>query len=116
MPFPRPGKRPLQLLVSPLCLEGVANAGKAVVAVFLADPEQFQAVPTDALRTLFGFSPAEARLAICVFEGHSLSEAAELNCVSRETVKTQMASVFQKTGARRQSELVRLLARLPLKN
>ena len=109
MPFPRPGKKPLQLLVSPLCSEGKANQGKAVVAVFLVDPELNQTIPTDVLRTLFGLSPAEARLALSVFEGNSLSEAAELNRVSRETVKTQMNAVFAKTGTRRQGELVRLL-------
>jgi DNA-binding CsgD family transcriptional regulator/histidinol phosphatase-like PHP family hydrolase len=111
MPFPRPGKRPLQLLVSPLCSE---SAGRAVVAVFLADPEQNQAVPTDVLRTLFGLTPAEARLALSVLEGNSLSEAAELNRVSRETVKSQMSAVFAKTGTRRQGELVRLLSRVPV--
>ena len=110
MPFARPGRRPLQLLVSPLCSASAANPGRAVVAVFLADPEQNPAVPTDVLRTLFGLSPAEARLALSVFEGNSLSEAAELNRVSRETVKSQMSAVFAKTGTRRQGELVRLLS------
>jgi DNA-binding CsgD family transcriptional regulator/PAS domain-containing protein len=114
MPFPRPGKRPLQLLVSPLCSENAANPGRAVVAVFLADPEQIQAVPTDVLRTLFGLSPAEARLALSVLEGNSLSETAELNRVSRETVKSQMSAVFAKTGTRRQGELVRLLSSVPV--
>jgi DNA-binding CsgD family transcriptional regulator/PAS domain-containing protein len=114
MPFPRRGKRPLQLLVSPLCSKSAANPGMAVVAVFLADPEQNRAVPTDVLRTLFGLSPAEARLALSVLEGNSLSETAELNRVSRETVKSQMSAVFAKTGTRRQGELVRLLSSVPV--
>jgi DNA-binding CsgD family transcriptional regulator/PAS domain-containing protein len=114
MPVLRAGKKPLQLLVSPLRSEGAALPGRGVVAVFLSDPERSLAVPAEVLRTLFGLTPAEARLALSLFEGHSLSEAAELNRVGRETVKSQIASVFLKTGARRQSELVRLLARLPI--
>lgn len=110
----RVGKKPLQLLVSPLRSEGAALPGRAVVAVFLGAPERNPAVPAEVLRTLFGLTPAEARLAISLFEGRSLSEAAESNRVSRETVKSQLASVFLKTGTRRQSELVRLLACLRL--
>ena len=114
MPVLRAGKKPLQLLVSPLRSECAALPGRAVVAVFLSDPERNLAVPAEVLRTLFGLTPAEARLAVSLFEGHSLSEAAELNRVSRETVKSQIASVFLKTGERRQSGLIRLLSRLPL--
>ena len=110
----RAGKKPLQLLVSPLRSEGAALPGLSEVAVFLSDPDRNLAVPAEVLRTLFRLTPAEARLAMSLFVGHSLSEAAELNRVSRETVKSQIASVFLKTGTRRQSELVRLLARLPL--
>jgi len=116
MSVPRADSTPLHLMVSPLRSEDVIVPGAAVVAVFLSDSERHPAVPEEVLRTLFGLTAAEARLAIYIFDGHSLSEAAELNCVSRETVKSQIASVFQKTGARRQSELVRLLARLPLKS
>jgi DNA-binding CsgD family transcriptional regulator/PAS domain-containing protein len=116
MPFPRPGKKPFHLLVSPLRSESAALPGRAVVAVFLSDPEMTPVVPAEVLRMLFGLTPAEARLALSIFAGHSLSETAEMTCVSRETVKSQMASVLVKTGARRQSELVRLVARLPLAN
>jgi DNA-binding CsgD family transcriptional regulator/PAS domain-containing protein len=114
MPLGRAGKKPLQLLVAPLRSIGAALPGRAVVAVFLSDPERNLAVPAEVLRTLFGLTRAEARLAISLLDGHSLSESAELNSVSRETVKSQIASVFLKTGARGQTDLVRLLARLPL--
>jgi len=113
MPFPRLGKRPLHLLVSPLCSTNPMSPQSAVVAVFLVDPEQNETVPADVLRTLFGLSRAEARLALSVLGGNSLSETAALNCVSRETVKSQMSAVLAKTGTRRQGELIRLLARLP---
>ena len=113
MPFPRPGKKPLHLLVSPLSPANAISLRNAVVAVFLVDPELNEAAPADVLQTLFGFTGAEARLALSVFGGNSLSETAELNRVSRETVKSQMSAVFAKTGTRRQGEVVRLLSRVP---
>ena len=109
----RAGMKPLQIIVSPLRSEGASVLPRAVVAVFLNDPERSRAIPTELLRTLFGLTPAEARLALCLLDGKSLSDSAELNCVSRETVKSQISSIFLKTGARRQSELVSLLAHLP---
>jgi DNA-binding CsgD family transcriptional regulator len=113
MPVRRAGKKPLHLLVSPLRSESAALPGRAVVAVFLSDPERNLAIPVEVLRTLFQLTPAEARLALSLFEGHSLSEEAELNRVSKETVKSQIASVFHKTGARGQSGLMRIIGRLP---
>jgi DNA-binding CsgD family transcriptional regulator len=114
MPVRRVGKRSLQVLVSPIRSEGSMLPGRAVVAVFLSDPERNPAVPAEMLRTLFGLTPAESRLAISLFEGHSLSEAAELNRVSRETVKSQMRGIFAKTGTRRQADLVRLIFSVPV--
>jgi DNA-binding CsgD family transcriptional regulator/PAS domain-containing protein len=115
MPFPRLGKKPLHLLVSPLRSASAMGPRRAVVAIFLTDPERNGAVPADVLRTLFGLSFAEARLALSVLNGNSLSETAELNRVSRETVKSQMSAVFAKTGTRRQGELIRLLSHLPIR-
>ena len=113
MNLPRAGKKPLHLLVSPLSSGSSTLPGSAVVAVFISDPERHPAVPAEVLSTLFGLTPAEARLALSILEGHSLSESAEIGKVSRETVKTQISAVFAKTGTRRQGELIRLLAGLP---
>jgi DNA-binding CsgD family transcriptional regulator len=114
MAFPRLGMKPLHLLVSPRCSVSAMSPRSAVVAVFLVDEEQNATVPADVLRTLFGLSSAEARLALSVLEGNSLSATAELNRVIRETVKSQMSAVFAKTRTRRQGELVRLLSRVPV--
>ena len=57
-------------------------------------------------------SAAEARLAVLLCGGRTLSDAAQELAVSQETLKTQLASLFQKTGTNRQAELVRLLLSL----
>ena len=64
------------------------------------------------LGTLFGLTPAEARLAISLAEDHSLELIAHENKISTATVRNQLKSVFLKTDTHKQSELVALLLRL----
>jgi DNA-binding CsgD family transcriptional regulator/PAS domain-containing protein len=116
----RPGRRPLHVVVAPFRSEGPslghslggAMPRRTAAIVFLHDPEEKASLPSETLRLLFGLTPAEARLALAMLDGRSLAEAADLHRVGRETVRSQMKSVFQKTGTRRQAELVRLLAGL----
>lgn len=61
------------------------------------------------LEALFDLSPAEARLAGALMRGAALAEIAETNGVSQETVRTQLKSVFRKTGVGKQVDLLRLL-------
>lgn len=62
-----------------------------------------------SLKQLFGLSQAEAELARLLVEGRSLQEAAEIRQTSFNTVRTQIAKIFRKTGTARQSDLVRLV-------
>ncbi|WP_156421122.1 helix-turn-helix transcriptional regulator [Aureimonas sp. AU20] len=53
---------------------------------------------------------AELRLAIVLREGKGLKAAARRIGVGYETVRTQMKSVFAKTGAKRQAEVISILS------
>ena len=108
----RANKRPIQLVAAPLRSETFLIPGKAVAIVFLTDPDQKPAPPAEVLRILFGLTQAETTLALSLLDGNSLSEAANLSSVGRETVRSQVKSIFQKTGTKRQSELTRVLASL----
>ena len=109
----RTGQRPLNLLVSPFCCETNSSLpGRAAVAVFLNDPERRPSVPSEILRVLFGLTAAETHLGLHIVGGNSLSDAADLIGVSRETVKSQLRSIFQKTGTKRQGELIKLITEL----
>lgn len=101
---------PLQLIASPLRSFKGPMPGNAVVIIFITDPDQRTAAPAEVLRILFTLTPAEGRLALSLLNGNSLAEAAELNEVGRETVRSQLKSIFHKTGTQRQGELIRLLA------
>lgn len=62
----------------------------------------------DALRALYGLSPAEARLVRELVACHTLDDCALLFDVSRNTLRNQMASIFAKMGCSRQAEVVRM--------
>lgn len=65
-----------------------------------------------ALRRRFGLSPQEIDIAILLSEGRSLREIADGAKRSYETVRTQLKSIFFKTGTSRQVELVSVISRL----
>src|SRR5215475_13480264 len=60
----------------------------------------------DFLEIRFGLRPAEARLVALLFAGASLRSCAEALGIRYETARSYLKSVFQKTGAHRQAELV----------
>lgn len=62
---------------------------------------------------IFGLSPAEARLLPPLLRGSAPAEiAAELH-VKISTVRSQLSSIFAKTGATRQQDLIRLMGSVP---
>lgn len=71
--------------------------------------------PTEEqLSSQFGLTPAEARLAKVMSEGGSVSEYAANQGLSKHTVRSQLRSVFGKTGTHRQAQLASLLAGVPV--
>ncbi len=87
------------------------------VAVYVSRPDQGGAVPAAVIRQLLGLTPAEAELAARLGHGATIDEAAHGLGITRATARTQLYSIFRKTGLHRQSELVSLItqtsARLP---
>jgi len=61
-----------------------------------------------ALARIFGLTCAEARVLAHLAEDRTPSEIGAALGVSVTTVRTHLQSLFQKTGARRQPELIRL--------
>lgn len=62
---------------------------------------------------IYGFTPAEAAVAVAVAEGRTLADIAAGHGVARSTVRAQLNSVFAKMGVSRQAELAAALAGLP---
>jgi len=80
--------------------------------VILIDPEISTRTPETNLRTAFRLTEAEARLAAKLARGESLENVADQFGIGKETARSQLKSIFGKTGVHRQGELVALLARL----
>jgi DNA-binding CsgD family transcriptional regulator len=62
---------------------------------------------------LFGLTPAEACLAVALAGGKRLEDVAEERGVRMPTLRTQLPAVLDKTGTRRQADLMRLIVGLP---
>lgn len=77
--------------------------------IFVTDPDARMEQAMARLRHRYGLTPAEARLAWEIARGGGRKTAAENRGISVATARSQLTSIFDKTGVRRQSELVRLL-------
>ncbi|SDH71269.1 helix-turn-helix transcriptional regulator [Pseudomonas panipatensis] len=99
------GRAGLGVLVQSLPRQDSSDGRQPAVVVFLRDPARKASVGPQSLRQLFGFTPAEAALAIHLANGHSLEEAGALLNIRRNTVKAHLRSIFAKAGVNRQSEL-----------
>jgi DNA-binding CsgD family transcriptional regulator len=55
----------------------------------------------------YGLSPKEVEVAMAIVDGKSIQQIADHRRLSRETVRTQLKSVFSKLGVTSQLELVR---------
>lgn len=110
--LPRPGKLPLMLMIAPLQLAGERPTHGAAL-LFVFDPEIEPQLRSDLLQRLFLLSRAEAELAVALCCGRSLDEVALERGTSINTVRSQLRSIFLKTGTKRQPELVSLLLASP---
>jgi len=87
----------------------------ASVALYVGDFEDTGLLRPEVLRSLYGLTDAEARLAVAIGRGRELAELSDCWQVSVETLRSHLKSIFAKTGTNRQTELVRLLAGTPWK-
>lgn len=101
---------PVTVMVRPGPPFGPASAPlRRTATLILRDPARRLRLAAPDLEQLFDLSPAEARLAQLLADGLSMEEAALHLGVTRNTVRSQLQSVFTKTGTNRQGDLVRLL-------
>lgn len=108
---PRPERLPLVISLERLPLE-IAAARSPVALLFFRDPDAVPRGQADLLRRAYGLSPMEARLVLALAEGKSLKEVAQERATSYETVRSHIRRILQKTGARRQVDLVRMVHKL----
>jgi DNA-binding CsgD family transcriptional regulator len=86
-----------------------AGAAGPAAALFVQDPDQPCAVPGEALVRLYGLTGGELRVLRGLLQDLTLTEIAQAYGIGVATVRTHLARLFDKTGTRRQAELLRVV-------
>jgi DNA-binding CsgD family transcriptional regulator len=84
----------------------------AAAAIFISVAGVTPTPAIEAIAGLFGLTPAEARVVTQIAEGKSRKEIALAQGVSDGTVKTQLSTIFDKTGMHDQRHLELLIREL----
>ncbi len=105
------GRRPYHLFVWPLVPRGGCGPAAAQALVLINDPDQRPPSMAVLLGRLYGLTPAEARVAAGLAAGLAPGEIAEQHAVSLHTVRSQIRQLLDKTGCRRQTQLIATLYR-----
>ena len=82
----------------------------AVAALFVRQAALDSLSPLEALAGEFRLTPAEVRVLRAIVDIGGVREVAPVLGVSEPTVKSHLRSIYDKTGARRQADLVKLVA------
>jgi DNA-binding CsgD family transcriptional regulator/PAS domain-containing protein len=82
---------------------------KAAAAIFFATSGNAPVAAMDAIGALFGLTVAEKNVAAQIALGRNASEIASANGLSENTVKTQIRTLLEKTGAGDQKKLAILI-------
>ncbi len=94
---------------------GAGESAKIAEILCLVAPLDGRRIATvRQLMDFFGLSAAEGRLARAICHGDSVEEYARDQGLRLPTVRTQLSSIFSKTGTKRQATLVRLIAGIPV--
>ncbi len=105
---PRPDASPLGVSVIPLSAADVAFVQvRPAAMVLVVDPDRTPRPSVETIRSAMNLTSAEALLAAVLFDGCSLREASKRLGVSVNTCKTQLKSIYSKTGSRSHAELAK---------
>jgi DNA-binding CsgD family transcriptional regulator len=105
--------RALHVVISPFSSERTSFQKRAIAIALISDPEPQASRQSEVLGRLYFLTPAEIGVVELLGSGLSLTESAAVKQVSKETIRSQLKSILDKTGARRQSDLIRLLGTMP---
>lgn len=111
--FRRAPQSPLALTIIPSggLMQKLGLDSPAQAAVLISDPAVTHAGGMERLIALHGLTRREAELVSLIADGVRLVEAAALLDITVGTARQYLKSVFSKTGAESQADLVRLVLR-----
>ena len=96
--------------IAHICALGAAGSGAS--AICIAPAPAPDAVAADRAGPIYSLTPAESRVFSMIAAGHAPLGVARNLGVTKGTVRSHLLRVFQKTGCKRQAEIVKLGAQL----
>jgi DNA-binding CsgD family transcriptional regulator len=101
----------------PVVLGNTSDGGVAVVLVLIRDCVTYLCIDVDKIiedrlavaQAVFGISDGQMRIASRIAAGEGLKQAAKALGISVNTARTHITRIFEKTGVKSQTALVRLL-------
>jgi DNA-binding CsgD family transcriptional regulator len=88
----------------------IRNLRTAAAMLLICDPDRPSEIPAAWMMEAYGLTRAEVRVALAVASGMTISHMARRLKISRNTIKTHLRRVYEKTGTHRQAEFSRLMA------
>lgn len=111
----RDGRTSLRMIVSPFRLDSLGidistfGGHRPAAMIMIADPDRERHARKERLRSEFGLTAAEADVALEIINGDGRDATAMRLGITVATVRTHLVRIFEKTGVRRQAQLVRLV-------
>jgi DNA-binding CsgD family transcriptional regulator len=110
---PHDGKR--QLILRAIALQSSSfSSDPETDVVILIDLNEAPRLEPATLQRIFDLTSAQARLAMELARGKTLTEISEAQNISTAAARSLLAAIFAKTNTRRQHELISLLAKVAL--
>ncbi len=109
------GRMPYAVLVIPMPEQAhtARDPERPVATVLITDFDARAEIQAELLSNLYGFTSTESKLALAVAQGRNLREVAVDSGRSLSTLRSQLSAIFEKTGIKRQVDIVRLVLSLP---
>lgn len=107
------GRRAYQVIVKPLSPGRFGDGRRPAAAAVIVDPDEEFIVTLERCQEIFGFTRAEAQVALGIMQGRSLEQIAETHGNTVITARNLLKRAFNKAGVKRQNELTRLLLNSP---
>jgi DNA-binding CsgD family transcriptional regulator len=105
------GLSPLAVTVVAVTDIGGGDGQEARLALFIDDPEAPTRIDTSGLGAAYGLTPREAAVAALLSRGSDVTQAAKTLGIGVSSTRQYLKRVLDKTGTRRQANLVRLVLR-----
>ncbi|MDB5960695.1 MAG: helix-turn-helix transcriptional regulator [Massilia sp.] len=108
---PRSGLPSLTLMITPV--RPAASGLRGAAILFIYDSRTIPKATAELVERLFSLTGAEAQLVVALCAGKTLEDAAADRDISIHTVRSQLKSIFNKTGTHRQVDLMALVLSSP---